>query len=223
MIWDDWYQHLEQLPADSSEWESAEAFIEKVRELSQLKRSDLQSQLQDALDDLRRDCAAEIEFFGLSDVQARSAAQCSRAQQTTACELVRKLHAFLEDDRRTREISPSTAVADREKLHKLESLDRAISELSEQLRLTFTQDAEAGVTGPAAADEEAKPAASKPPPAPTEPPRAPISILDIGRPRGPKKLDEATIKGLLSPDSLLPPHIRYPAAPSVETCNCAAR
>ena len=93
-------------------------------------------------------------------------------RQNTACELVRKLHTFLEDDRRTREISPSTAVADREKRAKLESLDRAISDLSERLRLTFTQDAEAGMAGPDAADEEVKPAAAKPPPVPAEPPCA---------------------------------------------------
>lgn len=209
MIWDDWYQHLEQLPADSPEWEAAAAFIERVRDLSQRKQSGLQSQLQDALNDLRRDCAAEIEFFGLTDVQSWSATQCSRALQSATSELVRNLHTLLEEDRQTRSKSASTAAADREKRAKLESLDRAISDLCEQLRIVFKQNAELSTTERDAANDEVRPAETKPPAVPKEP-RTPISILDLGRPRGPKKLDEATIRELFSPDSMLPPMFDIP-------------
>ena len=215
MIWDDWYQHLEQLPADSSEWEAAEAFIERVRDLSQHKRSGLQSKLQDALNDLRRDCAAEIDFFGLSDGHVWSATQCSRAQQTTACGRVRNLHTLLEDNRRTRAITAPTAAADREKRAKLESLDRTISDLCEQLRATFNKDTEPSTARPDAADAEVKPGAMKPSAVPTEPARTPTSIHDPGRRLGPKKLDEATIKDLFAPDSRLPPTIGIlPPGPS---------
>lgn len=203
MFWDDWYQHLEQLPADSPKWDAAEAFIERVRELIQRKQSGLRSQLQDALNDLRRDCAAEIEFFGLTGVQLWSAAQCSRVQQNATSELVRNLHTLLEEDRQTRSILASTAAADREKRAKLESLDRTISDFCEQLRIVFKQEAEPSMTGPDVADEEAKPAAAKPPAVLTEP-RTPISIFDLGRPQRPKNLDEATVRELFSPDSMLP-------------------
>lgn len=204
MLWDDWYQQLEQLPADSSEWEAAEGFIERVRKLRQRKQLGLRSQLQDALNDLRDDCEGEIEFFGLTDIESWSATQCCHAQQTTTCELVRNLHRLLEEDRHTRSILASTVAADREKRGKLESLDRAISDLFERLRIVFKQEVEPKMTARDVADEEAKLVATKPPAVFTQP-QGPISILDAGRPRGQKKLDEATIKDLFSPDSMLSP------------------
>ena len=132
-FWEDWLCHLEAMPADSPEWDAAERFLDRVRQVIEQKRFDLETPFREALSHLAEHCITELTFFSIGDVSNWSPKQYPRTSWPEATKLVEQLHEQLLEHRRTDSTKGGNSTEEKAQRARLDAINEAVNRLSSSL------------------------------------------------------------------------------------------
>jgi len=146
--WRAWLDELESLDPMHPDWRSFPAFLQRLMTVAdslQTKLTDLMRQeLTERLEDLVREHAETLAFFGLASAQDWSARLCPEDDLSDALKRVKELIGLLERYEQAKQSQPKTVEEARLHRQEMDQIEHEVEELAFRLREALCGETEPG-------------------------------------------------------------------------------